>query len=93
VFQKELYSGFPNVTLWRVLGKRLYLKAYKLYIVQVFERWTVYKPLKVKVLLQRGMYSCNSIKTTAPGEQAGLSWHKINNSKLKINSRLFRVFP
>jgi hypothetical protein len=34
MFQKELYSGVPNVTVWRVLRKRLHLKAYKLSIVQ-----------------------------------------------------------
>jgi hypothetical protein len=33
-FKKELYSGIPNVTLWQVLRKRLYLKVYKLCIVQ-----------------------------------------------------------
>jgi hypothetical protein len=34
VFQKELYNGIPNVTVWRVLRKRLHLKAYKLSTVQ-----------------------------------------------------------
>jgi hypothetical protein len=34
VFQKELYNGIPNVTVWRVLWKRSHLKAYKLSIVQ-----------------------------------------------------------
>jgi uncharacterized membrane protein len=29
VFQKEHYNGIPNVTVWRVLRKRLQLKAYK----------------------------------------------------------------
>jgi hypothetical protein len=33
-FQKELYNGIPNVTVWRVLRKRLHLKAYKLSTVQ-----------------------------------------------------------
>jgi hypothetical protein len=32
VFQKELYNGIPNVTVWRVLRKRL-------------ERWIVCTPL------------------------------------------------
>jgi hypothetical protein len=41
-FQKELYNGIPNVTLWRVLRKRLHLKAYKLPIVQHLEKWIVY---------------------------------------------------
>jgi hypothetical protein len=34
VFQKELYHGIPNVTVWRVLQKLLHLKEYKLSIVQ-----------------------------------------------------------
>jgi hypothetical protein len=29
-FKKELYNGIPNVTVCRVLRKRLHLKAYKL---------------------------------------------------------------
>jgi hypothetical protein len=33
VFQKELYSRILNVTVWRVLRKRLFLKSYKLSIV------------------------------------------------------------
>jgi hypothetical protein len=33
VFQKELYNGIPNVSVWRVLRKRLYLKEYKLYMI------------------------------------------------------------
>jgi hypothetical protein len=36
MFQKELYNGIPNVTVWQMLGKRLHLKAYKLPIVIVF---------------------------------------------------------
>jgi type IV secretory pathway TrbF-like protein len=43
VFQKELCSGIPNVTMWTVLQKRLPLKAYKLFIVQGVERWITYK--------------------------------------------------
>jgi hypothetical protein len=34
VFQKERYNGIRNVTVWRVLRKRLHLKVYKLSIVQ-----------------------------------------------------------
>jgi hypothetical protein len=34
VFQKELYNGIPNVTVWRALRKRLHLKEYKLSIVE-----------------------------------------------------------
>jgi hypothetical protein len=39
MFQKELYNGIANVTVWRVLRKRLHLKAYKLSILRGFERW------------------------------------------------------
>jgi hypothetical protein len=31
MFQKEIYSGIPNVTVWQMLQKRLHLKAYKLW--------------------------------------------------------------
>jgi hypothetical protein len=41
VFQKELYNGIPNVSVWRVSRKPLHLKAYKLSIVQGAERWIV----------------------------------------------------
>jgi hypothetical protein len=34
VLQKEFCNDIPNVTVWRVLRKRLHLKAYKLPIVQ-----------------------------------------------------------
>jgi hypothetical protein len=34
VYQKEFYNSIPNVTLWRVLRKRLHWKGYKLSIVQ-----------------------------------------------------------
>jgi hypothetical protein len=37
-FKKELYYSIPNVAVWRVLRKRLHLKAYKLFIVQHLER-------------------------------------------------------
>jgi hypothetical protein len=37
-FKKELYNFIPNVTVGRVLRKRLHLKAYKLSIVQHLER-------------------------------------------------------
>jgi hypothetical protein len=32
--KKESYNSIPNVILWRMLWKRLKLKAYKLFIVQ-----------------------------------------------------------
>jgi hypothetical protein len=44
VFQLKLYNGFPNVTVWWVLRKRLHLKAYKLFVVQYLEG-----PLKMVV--------------------------------------------
>jgi hypothetical protein len=47
MFQKELYSDIPNVTVWRVLRKCLHLKAYKLYIVQGVQRWVLCTPLNV----------------------------------------------
>jgi hypothetical protein len=31
VLQKELYNDVPNVSVWRVLRKRLHVKAYKAY--------------------------------------------------------------
>jgi hypothetical protein len=34
VFQKEFYSGIPNVSVWGMLRKRLRFKTYKLSIVQ-----------------------------------------------------------
>jgi hypothetical protein len=43
VFQKELYNGIPNVTV--------YLKAYKLYTIQHLERWKVCTPLNVNVFV------------------------------------------
>jgi hypothetical protein len=33
--KKQLYNGIPNVTVWQVLWKRLHLKAYKLFIVEL----------------------------------------------------------
>jgi hypothetical protein len=34
MFQKELYNDIPNITVRQVLRKHLYLKMYKLSIVQ-----------------------------------------------------------
>jgi hypothetical protein len=48
-FKKELYNGIPNVTLWRVLRELLYLKAYKLSIVQHLEVWIVCISLNINV--------------------------------------------
>jgi hypothetical protein len=50
VFQKQLYNGIPNVTVWRVLRKRLHLKAYKLFIVKhlntvTFEKLSLKHPV------------------------------------------------
>jgi hypothetical protein len=47
VFLKELYNGNPNVTVWRMLRKRLHLKVHKLFIAQRLERWTVLTSLSV----------------------------------------------
>jgi hypothetical protein len=49
-FQKELYNGISNVTVWRVLRKRLHLKAYKLSI-QGVERWIIYMYLSTNVFV------------------------------------------
>jgi hypothetical protein len=43
-FKKELCNFIPDVTVWRVLRKRLNLKAYKLSIVQHFEWWILCTP-------------------------------------------------
>jgi hypothetical protein len=51
VFQRYLYNSIPNVTLRRVLRKRLHLKAYKLSIVQGVECLTVCTPLRVNVFV------------------------------------------
>jgi hypothetical protein len=40
----------PNVAVWRVLRKRLQLKAYMLSIVLGVERWIVCTPLSVNIL-------------------------------------------
>jgi hypothetical protein len=49
-FQKELYNGIPNVTLWRVL-LRAYLEAHELSLVQAVERGN--RRLWVKVTFPR----------------------------------------
>jgi hypothetical protein len=36
--KKKVCNGIPNVTVWRVLLKRVHLEAYKLSIVQHLER-------------------------------------------------------
>jgi hypothetical protein len=40
VFQKELYNGIRNVTVWQVLQKRLHSGVHKLSIVQGVERFS-----------------------------------------------------
>jgi hypothetical protein len=37
MLQKQLYNGISNITVWRVLRRRLHLEAYKLSIVQHLE--------------------------------------------------------
>jgi hypothetical protein len=46
--KKELYNGISKLTVWRVLRKRLNLKAYKLSIVQYLERCIVSTSLSMK---------------------------------------------
>jgi hypothetical protein len=69
VFRKELYNGIPNVTVWRVLRKRLHSKKYKLCIVRGVQRWLVCTPLSVNVFLtlatqQRLEYHCKALFET-----------------------------
>jgi hypothetical protein len=52
VFQKERYNGIPNVTVWRVLRKRLHSKACKRSIVEHFE-WIVCTPLSAPTMQNR----------------------------------------
>jgi hypothetical protein len=55
VSKKELYNGILNVAVWRVLRKRLYLKAYKLSIVQGVEHSNIWNTI-VKLFLKRPVY-------------------------------------
>jgi hypothetical protein len=50
-FQKELYSDIPNVTVSRVLRKRLHLKAHKLSTIHQLEQWIVCTPLSVNMFV------------------------------------------
>jgi hypothetical protein len=50
-FKKEPYNDIPNDAVWRVLRKRLHLKAYKLSIIQHLERWIVCTPLSVNAFV------------------------------------------
>jgi hypothetical protein len=50
VFQKYLYSDVPCAML-RVLRKRLFLKAYKLSIIQGVKRWMGCTPVSVNVFV------------------------------------------
>jgi hypothetical protein len=51
VFHAEFYNGIPNVSVWLVLQKRLYLKAYKLSIVENLERRIVCTPVSINVFV------------------------------------------
>jgi hypothetical protein len=69
VFQKELYNGIANVTVWRVLRKRLHLKAYKLSIMQDVVQWVVCTPLSINVFVkiatqQHLEYDCKTLFET-----------------------------
>jgi hypothetical protein len=66
---KKLYNDIPNVTMGWVLRKRLHMKAYKLFIVQHLERWTVCMSLSVKVFVtlaiqQHLEYNCKALFET-----------------------------
>jgi hypothetical protein len=41
---KQLYNGIPNVTVWRVLRKRLHVKTHKLSIVQQWSEFLATDP-------------------------------------------------
>jgi hypothetical protein len=51
MFQKELYSGIPNVIVWRLLRNRLHLEVYILSFVEDVERWIVCTPLDLNVFV------------------------------------------
>jgi hypothetical protein len=51
LFKKGFYNGTPNAAVWRMLRKRMRLKAYKLSIVEGVERWILCTPLSVDVLV------------------------------------------
>jgi hypothetical protein len=68
-FQKELHSSIPNVTVWRVLGKRLHLKAYRLSIPHLCTT------LSVNVFVTHLEYYCEALFETTC----------INNSKYVRN--------
>jgi hypothetical protein len=51
MFQNESYNDIPRVTVWRVLRKRLHLKAYKLSNVQHLERSIVCMPSSVNTVI------------------------------------------
>jgi hypothetical protein len=48
---KKQCNDIPNVTVWRVLRKRLHLKTYKLSIVEHFERWIICTSLSWNVFV------------------------------------------
>jgi hypothetical protein len=45
VFEKELYNGIPNVTVWRMLRRRLQLKEYKDYRIGFRESAGVFQKI------------------------------------------------
>jgi hypothetical protein len=51
IFQKELYIGILNVTVWRMLRKCLHLKAYKLSNFQGDVRWIACTPVSVNIFV------------------------------------------
>jgi hypothetical protein len=52
-FKKGLYKGIPKVTVWRVLRKRLHLKAYKRSIILHLKLFLKHPALPMKVTLNR----------------------------------------
>jgi hypothetical protein len=62
MFQKELYNGIPNITVRRVLRKRLHF-------IQHLEQWIVCMPLSVNVFVtlttqQHLEYHCKALLNT-----------------------------
>jgi hypothetical protein len=51
MFQKELHNCIPNVAVWRMLRKRLHLKAYRLSTVQHLESFQTNGVIFQKIFL------------------------------------------
>jgi hypothetical protein len=66
VFQKELYSFTPNVTMWRVLTKTFALKG-----VQGVERWIVTDRFRPRSRSESPLASTANIPVTIVTNQHG----------------------